>query len=110
MRGRRLRYVPLIAAALLVTAPLVGGISFTDEYHGLCVNESTQLRVHPNACGSPDSQGHTTATGHYYRWIDTNSTVPVPALGQHVPVYIGLRTLPSGDIAVKVPEGCSPCH
>lgn len=104
------RYAVLIVAVLLAVVPLAGGISFADEYQGLCVDEATGERVDAGQCGGHDAQGHAANAGFYYRWVDTSDTVPIPALGQHVPVYIGSRTLPGGDITATVERGCATCH
>jgi hypothetical protein len=83
-----LRYVPLVAAALLAT-----GCSVFEEpdaqYGGICVDETTQERVDDERCGDYDDEGHAGNGGFFFMWIDTSSTHTVPARGQKVPATIG---------------------
>lgn len=105
VRALRLRWVPLVAAALVAA-----GCSALDQpdaqYGGICVDEVTQDRVDDERCGDYDDEGHASAGGFFFMWIDTSSSHAVPARGQKVPATIGSRNVPAGTpIAKGVPIG-----
>lgn len=97
----RLRYVPLVAAALLAS----GGCDAFDppnaQYGGICVDQVTEERVNDDRCGDYDDEGRSSHAGYFFMWISTSSNHTVPALGQKVPATIGSRTVPSGTPLAK---------
>lgn len=96
-----LRYVPLVAAALLAT----GGCDALDppdaQYGGICVDQVTEERLDDARCGDFDDEGNTSSSGTFFMWVSTSSSHTVPALGQKVPSTIGSRTVPSGTPLAK---------
>ena len=97
----RLRYVPLVAAALIAT----GGCDAFDppnaQYGGICVDQVTEERIDDDRCGDFDDEGHASNSGTFFMWISTSSDHMVPARGQKVPATIGSRTVPSGTPVAK---------
>lgn len=94
-----LRYVPLVAAALVAA-----GCAYEQpdaQYGGICVDEVTQQRVEDERCGDYDDEGRGTNSGFFFMWIATDSTHAVPARGQKAPATIGSRTVPPGTPIAK---------
>lgn len=90
-----LRYVPLLAAVLVVAG--CGVFDDPDaQYGGICVDETTQERLDDERCGDYDDEGHGSHSGTFFMWISTGSSYYVPARGQKVPAHIGSRTVPAG--------------
>ncbi len=101
LAGRRLRYVPLVAAALM-SASACDALDPPDaQYGGVCVDQATELRIDDSRCGDYDEEGNGSGPGSYFMWISTGSTQQVPAHGQKVPSSIGSRTVPAGAPVAK---------
>lgn len=107
-RRRRIQLVrvPALAAAL-VAGGLLSGCDDEPpdaQYGGVCVDETTHVRVDDSRCGDYDDEGRIDQGGHHMTWIHVGSTATVPAHGQHVPDNLGSRTVPKGTpIAKGVP-------
>lgn len=100
LAGRSLRYVPLVAAALLAA-----GCDVLDppdaQYGGVCVDQVTEQRIDDSRCGDYDDEGNGSGSGSYFMWISTSSGHQVPPYGQKVPASIGSRTVPAGAPVAK---------
>ena len=95
----QLRYVPLVAAALLASGACTS--SPDALYAGVCVDEITQQRVDDSQCGDFDDEGRSSSSGSFFMWISTTSPTHIPAHGQPVVSTIGSRTVPAGTPVAK---------
>lgn len=102
----KLRYVPLVASALLATGTVAACTPPDAQYAGICVDPRTHQRVSDDRCGDYDNTGHAehTTGGFFYMWFPTTYGGHIPPIGERAPAHAGTRTVPAGTpIARGVP-------